>query len=127
MMLLLGIFASVAVGLAAVGLYGVLAYTVALRTRDIGIRMALGATRNAVARAIFANGLAMAVVGALAGLIAARLGVRLVSHTLYGVPETDPIVFIGAPVALVTVAVLACLIPVRRAVAVDPLTAIRAE
>jgi putative ABC transport system permease protein len=89
--------------------------------------MALGATRSTVARAIFSNGLAMAVVGAVAGLIAARLGVRLVSHTLYGVGETDPMVFIGAPVALVAVATLACLIPVRRAVSVDPLTAIRAE
>lgn len=126
-MMLLGIFAVVAVGLAAIGLYGVLAYSVALRTREIGIRMALGATRRVVARAVLAQGMVMAVVGAVIGAFAARKGVGLLSHALYGVQETDPVAFVGAAAVLVAIAALACVVPVRRAVSVDPLTAIRAD
>lgn len=127
MLVLLGIFAALAVGLAAVGLYGVLAYTVALRTREIGIRMALGATRRVVARSVILQALAMAGAGAALGLLAARWGVKLVSHTLYGVPETDPVSFTAGALVLGAIAVVACLLPVRRAVSVDPMIAIRAD
>ena len=124
---LLSAFAMVAVGLAAVGLYGVLAYNVAQRTREIGIRMALGASRHSVARAVIAQGLLMAIVGSAIGLLVARGGVKLLAHTLYGVQQTDLLSFAGAAVALVVIAAAACLIPARRAVAVDPLIAMRAE
>ena len=126
-MLLLGIFAAVAVGLAAVGLYGVLAYNVAQRTREIGIRMALGATRRRVARDVLMQGMLMAVVGAFAGLLAARWGTKLLAHTLYGVQQTDPLSFVAGSMLLLVIAILASLIPVRRAVAVDPQIAMRAD
>ncbi|MEX2179312.1 MAG: ABC transporter permease [Gemmatimonadaceae bacterium] len=126
-MLLLGIFAAVAVALAAVGLYGVLAYNVAQRTREIGIRMALGASRRRVAREILSQGLLMVVLGAVAGLVAARLGTKLLAHTLYGVQQTDPLAFAGGTAVLIVIAVLACVVPVRRALAVDPQIAMRAD
>jgi putative ABC transport system permease protein len=127
MLFLLGIFALVAVSLAAIGLYGVLAYSVAQRTREIGIRMALGASRGEVARSVLVQGLLMAVIGSLIGLLAARGGVKLVAHTLYGVRHDDLLSFgLGAAI-LTAIALIACLVPVRRAVAIDPLIAMRAE
>jgi putative ABC transport system permease protein len=126
-MFLLLVFTIVAVGLAAIGLYGVLAYTVAERTREIGIRMALGAARRDVARSVMAQGLALAGVGAVLGLIAARAMVRLIATMLYGVERTDPVAFSAGAILLVIIALLACLVPVRRALAVDPLIAMRAD
>jgi putative ABC transport system permease protein len=126
-MLLLIVFTFVAVGLAAVGLYGVLAYSVAQRTREIGIRMALGASRRVVARSVLSQGLVLAGIGAVLGLIAARWGVKLVSSMLYGVQQTDGLSFLAGGIVLLIIATVACLIPVRRAVSVDPLIAMRAE
>ncbi|MEX2153828.1 MAG: ABC transporter permease [Gemmatimonadaceae bacterium] len=126
-MFLLMIFTIVAVGLAAIGLYGVLAYSVAQRTREIGIRMALGASRRLVARSVLSQGLALAVLGALIGLVAARGGVKLLGSMLYGVQQGDAASFAVSAVVVVVVAVAACLWPVRRALSVDPLIAMRAE
>jgi putative ABC transport system permease protein len=124
---LLLIFTIVAVGLAAIGLYGVLAYTVALRTREIGIRMALGASRRLVANAVVAQGLMLAGIGGVVGLAAARAGVKLIGNVLYGVEKTDPVAFSAGAALLVVIALMACLVPVRRALSVDPLIAMRAD
>lgn len=126
-MFVLMVFTLVAVGLAAVGLYGVLAYTVAQRTREIGIRMALGASRGDVARLVIVKGLVLAAIGGVLGLVAARLGVRLIGKMLYGVEQTDLIAFSGGAAFLVAIAVLACLVPTRRALAIDPTIAMRAD
>ena len=126
-MILLMIFTGVAVGLAAVGLYGVLAYTVVQRTREIGIRIALGASRRNVARSIMAHGMVLAGVGAIVGLVAARGGVQLLGNLLYGVRQTDVVSFAVGAFVLFLVATVACLIPMRRALSVDPLIAMRAD
>lgn len=126
-MFLLLIFTAVAVALAAIGLYGVLAYSVAQRTREIGIRIALGASRRLVARSVLTHGLTLAVVGAAIGLVAARWGVALLSSFLYGVAATDAVSFGLSAVVILGVAAAACLVPTRRAVSVDPLIAMRAD
>jgi putative ABC transport system permease protein len=126
-MLLLVVFAGIAVGLAAVGLYGVLSYQVAQRTREIGIRVALGATRGAVARSVMLQGVGLAAIGAAIGLVGARGGVKIVSSMLYGVQPTDAVSFVLSALALTAIAALACLVPMRRALAVDPLIAMRAD
>ena len=124
---LLGLFAIVAVGLAAVGLYGVLAYNVAQRTREIGIRMALGAPRRRVARDVLGRGMLMVAIGSAIGLLVARGGTKLLAHTLYGVQQTDLVSFAAAAVTLVVIAMLASLVPVRRAIAIDPVIAMKAD
>ena len=126
-MLLLVVFAVIAVGLAAVGLYGVLAYQVAQRTREIGIRVALGASRGAVARSVLLQGIGLALVGAVIGLFGARGGVKIVSSMLYGVQSTDALSYVLSALALTLIAALACLVPMRRALAADPLIAMRAD
>jgi putative ABC transport system permease protein len=126
-MFLLMVFTVVAVGLAAAGLYGVLAYSVAQRTREIGIRVALGASRGVVARTVLSEGLLLAGAGAAVGLVAARWGVKLVGSMLYGVQQTDALSFTLGAIVLVAIAVVACVVPVRRALAVDPLIAIKAD
>jgi putative ABC transport system permease protein len=126
-MFLLMTFTIVAVGLAAIGLYGVLAFTVAQRTREIGIRIALGASRATVARSVLSRGLVLAAVGAVAGLLAARWGTKLLGSMLYGVQQTDLISFATAGGVLLLVAAVACLIPIRRALSVDPLIAMKAD
>jgi putative ABC transport system permease protein len=126
-MFLLMIFTLVAVGLAAVGLYGVLAYSVAQRTREIGIRIALGASRSVVAKSVMSHALMLAGIGGLIGLVGARWGVKLVGSMLYGVRQTDATSFVTGATILALVALLACLVPMRRALAVDPLIAMRAE
>jgi predicted permease len=126
-MFLLMIFTIVAVGLAAIGLYGVLAYTVAQRTREIGIRMALGASRRAVARSVMSQGMLLAGIGAVIGLVAARAGAKMIGSMLYGVQQTDPLAFAAGGVLLVVIAALACLVPARRALSIDPLIAMRAD
>ncbi len=126
-MLLLTVLTSLAVVLAAVGLYGVMAYGVAQRTREIGIRIALGATRSEIGRAIVSEGVALAFAGVIAGLAGAYWATKLVEKLLYGIGRGDPVAFgTGAAVLLLT-AVVACLVPMRRALAVDPLVAMRAE
>jgi putative ABC transport system permease protein len=126
-MLLLGIFASVALVLAAIGLYGVMSYSVSWQTHEIGIRMALGASRADVLRLVVRQGMKMAFVGLVLGLVGAFFVSRVLIGMLYGISPTDPLTFTGVSIVLLVVALLACLIPARRATRVDPIVALRAE
>jgi putative ABC transport system permease protein len=126
-MLYLSIFAGVGLLLAAVGLYGVLAYSVARRTREIGIRIALGARMADVMRLILSNGLALVVVGGVIGTTVALATGRLLRAYLFGVSSTDPVTFISVALLLATVALFACWLPARRATRVNPMEALRCE
>jgi hypothetical protein len=126
-MTLLAAFATLAVLLSAIGLYGVIAYVVTQRQREIGIRIALGATPRHVARAIAARALVLSTIGLVVGLGAATWGSKLIRTSLYEISETDPLAYIGAAVMLLGVSVVACLVPMRRAMAVDPAIAMRGD
>jgi macrolide transport system ATP-binding/permease protein len=117
----------VAMVLAAVGLYGVIAYSVARRTREIGIRMALGAARSSVLALIMRQGLTVAATGLLVGCLVAFLAVRVLSGALYGISAADPVAWCSAAVLLLAVAALANVIPARRAARVEPTTALRTD
>jgi predicted permease len=125
--LLLGIFATVALALAAIGTYGILAYMVAERQREIGIRMALGAGPGRVGRLVLGQGLGIAGVGVALGLAGALGLSRLVASLLYGVKPSDPATFGVVTLVIAVVAAAACLVPIRRARSVDPLTVMRGE
>jgi putative ABC transport system permease protein len=126
-MLLLTIFAAVALVLAAVGIYGVVSYSASRRTHEIGVRMSLGATRGDVLLLIVRQGVWLAVAGSVAGIAGALLLSRLMAKLLYGVQPTDPATFGAVAVGLGVVAMLACYIPARRAMHIDPMAALRYE
>jgi macrolide transport system ATP-binding/permease protein len=124
---LLSIFGLLALSLAAIGLYGVMAYSVSQRTRELGIRVSVGAERRDIFKLILGQGLAISVVGLLAGLVAALAVTRLTAKLLYGISATDPVTFIVIALLLLCVTLLACYFPARRATKVDPMTALRFE
>ncbi len=126
-MALLVAFAAVALTLAAIGLYGVISYGVAQRTREIGVRVALGAEPSAVARLIVGNGLRLAVAGLAIGAAAAVGSTRVLSGMLFGVSATDPATFLAITIVVAAIALLASYIPARRALRIDPVEALRAD
>ncbi len=126
-LVLLGTFSALALVLAAIGIYGVMAYTVALRTQEIGIRMALGAQQKDVLQLVLGQGARIACIGVAIGLAAAAALARLLSSLLFSVSASDPITFVAVAALLVAVALLACYIPARRALRIDPIIALRDE
>ena len=121
---LLSIFGLLALTLAVVGFYGVMAYSVSQRTRELGIRVSVGAGRRDIFKLILGQGLGISVVGLLAGLVASLAVTRLTANLLYGVSATDPVTFIVIALLLLCVTLLACYFPARRATKVDPMIAL---
>jgi len=126
-MMLLTLFAGIALVMAAVGVFGVMSYAVTLRTREMGIRLALGARPQEVRRMIVADGLKQAAVGVAAGVGGALWLTRLMDSLLFGVKPSDPLTLATVAVLLLATAALACYLPARRATRVDPLIVLRAE
>ena len=122
-----GVFAAMAVFLAAFGLYGLMAFLVGRRTHEIGIRVALGAQPANIHRLVIGQGLVLALAGILAGAVVALAATRLLGRQLYGISATDPLTFLLAALLLAAAALLACYLPARRATKVNPLVALRAE
>jgi ABC-type antimicrobial peptide transport system permease subunit len=124
---LFGSFAVIALALAAVGIYGVSAYNVAKRTREFGIRMALGATKMDIMGLVLGSTVKLTLLGVALGMIGARLLTRLLESLLYGVHPGDPLTLIMASLLLVTIALISCYAAARRAVSLKPAVALRAE
>ena len=125
--MLMTVFGSAALLLAAIGIYGLMAYSVAQRTREIGIRMALGAEAEQVQRMVVFQGMRLAVIGVVVGLVASFAVTRLMASFLFGVQARDPMVFITMPALLTVVSIVAVWLPARRASTVNPLVALRYE
>ena len=123
--MLLALFGSVALVLSAIGIYGVLAFSVAQRSREFGIRQALGADRASILKLVFKQGLMTAGIGLVLGLIAAAGVTNFMQTMLFGVKNYDPVVFAGVTIILLMVAALACYMPALRATRVDPIVALR--
>jgi putative ABC transport system permease protein len=122
---LVGGFAALSLLLASIGIYGVLAYMVGQRSREIGLRMALGATRTDILKLILRKGVVLAGIGVMAGVILSASVASMMASLLYGVRPHDPAVFLAVPLILFAVAVLASYLPARRATKVDPMFALR--
>jgi putative ABC transport system permease protein len=126
-MLLMTIFGSAALFLAGIGIYGLMAYSVQQRTQEIGIRLALGAEPGSVRKMVVAQGMGLALVGVVTGIVAAYFLTRLLSTFLFGVKDKDPMVFTTVAILLTLVSLLAVWLPARRATRIDPLIALRYE
>jgi len=124
---MLGAFAAFAVILAAIGVYGVMSYLVTQGTRDIAIRVALGAQESNILRLVVRQGMTLAIIGIAAGLAGAFALSRVMSALLFGVSSRDAVTFAAVPAILAAIALLACYIPARRAIKVDPMVALRYE
>ena len=122
-----GFFAALALFLAASGLYGLLSYTVAQRRREIGVRMALGAQARDILALVVRQGAALVAAGAVAGLLAAAAASRILESFLFGITAHDHFTFVGAPLSLAAVALVACWLPARRAARIDPMETLRAD
>lgn len=125
--ILLAVFAGIALVLAAVGIFGVMAYSVAQRTRELGLRIALGASRGRVLQLVLVHGVRLTLVGVAIGLAATFLLTRYVSSLLFNVPAYDPMTLVGVVAALIAISLCACYLPARRATLVDPIVALREE
>jgi ABC-type antimicrobial peptide transport system permease subunit len=126
-MLTLGVVAGLALLLGAIGLYGVLSYVVAERTREIGVRMALGATASAVRRMVVSQGARVVLVGVVIGVAVAVAATRLLGTLLFGVKPVDPVVFAAMSVAMIAIGALASYVPARRASSVNPIESLRSD
>jgi putative ABC transport system permease protein len=126
-LILLGLFSALALLLAAIGIYGVISYSVAQRTHEIGIRMALGAQRSDVLKMIFAQGVKIAGAGLAIGILASLGLTRLMASLLFSVSAVDPPTFLAVAIVLALISMLACYIPARRTLRVDPMIALRYE
>ncbi len=124
---LIGGFGLLALALASLGLYGALSYSVSQRTQEIGVRMALGARTGDVLRLVVGQGVRLIAIGVALGLAGAFAAARVLKSLLHGVSPTDPLTFVGVPLLLSVVALLAVLVPARRAARVDPMIALRCE
>jgi len=124
---ILAVFAGVALLLASIGIYGVMAYTFSQRTHEIGVRVALGAQRNDILRMALGEGMVLVAIGLGVGLIGAAIVTRFLRSMLFSVTATDPVTFASIALLLAAVALLACFIPAQRATQVDPLVALRED